>query len=372
MGPPARMNTINTSGIGAITAAQQRDNINRTYGSFATYDIGKALVVGGGDITEGGQSDVPTKTAVIVDVNGSSTTVSSTASMSVGRRQHNLTVLADGSALATGGMSRSVSTNVHLANPVFAAERWDPSSKTWTVLSGASRVRQYHSSATLLPDGRVLTGGGGVCGSCVSEGCLKKNIEYFEPPYLYKKDGSGQRASRPGIDAAPTTASYGQTLAIASAQSGTIAKVGLVRLGAPTHSQDQGQRYIPLSFTAAGSTITATAPATSNIAPAGYYMLFIIDNAGVPSVAKMIRLEPKPPVKGAPADFNGDGYSDAAISDPHANPGGVVDAGQVTVLYGNSNTIGDGSASTLVQGSGGVDDTPSTGDRFGQLGDCRR
>jgi hypothetical protein len=54
MGPPARMNTINTSGIGAITAAQQRDNINRTYGSFATYDIGKALVVGGGDITEGG------------------------------------------------------------------------------------------------------------------------------------------------------------------------------------------------------------------------------------------------------------------------------------------------------------------------------
>jgi hypothetical protein len=365
MGPPARMNTINTSGIGAITAAQQRDNINRTYGSFATYDIGKALVVGGGDITEGGQSDVPTKTAVIVDVNGSSTTVSSTASMSVGRRQHNLTVLADGSVLATGGMSRSVSTNVDLANPIFAAERWDPSTKTWTVLSSASRVRQYHSSATLLPDGRVLTGGGGVCASCVSAGYLEKNIEYFEPPYLYKKDGSGQRASRPEIDAAPNTASYGQTLAITSAQSGTIAKVGLVRLGAPTHSQDQGQRYVPLSFTAAGSTITATAPASSNIAPAGYYMLFIIDNAGVPSVAKMIKLEPKPPIKGAPADFNGDGYSDAAISDPHANPGGVVDAGQVTVLYGNSNTIGDGSASTLVQGSGGVDDTPSTGDRFG-------
>jgi hypothetical protein len=365
MGPPGQMNTINTSGTGAITAAQARDNIDRTYGSFATYDIGKVLVVGGGDITEGGQSDVPTKTAVIVDVNGSSTAVSSTASMSVGRRQHNLTVLADGSLLATGGMSRSVSANVDLANPVFAAERWDQSTKTWRVLSSASRVRQYHSSATLLPDGRVLTGGGGVCISCVNAGYLEKNVEYFEPPYLYKKDGSGQRASRPAIDAAPTTASYGQTLAITSAQSGTIAKVGLVRLGAATHSQDQGQRYVPLSFTAAGSTITAKAPVTSNIAPAGYYMLFIIDNAGVPSVAKMIKLEARPPIKGAPADFNGDGYSDAAISDPQANPGGVVDAGQVTVLYGNSNTIGDGSASTLVQGSGGVDDTPSTGDRFG-------
>ena len=76
------------------------------YGSFATYDIGKVLVAGGGNLTEGGQSNVPTKTAVVVDVNGG-TSVAATASMSVGRRQHNLTVLADGSVLATGGESRS-------------------------------------------------------------------------------------------------------------------------------------------------------------------------------------------------------------------------------------------------------------------------
>ena len=75
MGPPGQMNTINTSGTGAITATQTRDSINRTYGGFATYDIGKVLVAGGGDMTEGGQSHVPTKTAVIVNVNGGSTTV---------------------------------------------------------------------------------------------------------------------------------------------------------------------------------------------------------------------------------------------------------------------------------------------------------
>jgi Domain of unknown function (DUF1929)/FG-GAP repeat len=366
MGPPSRMNTINTSGTGAITAAaQDRDNINRTYGSFATYDIGKVLVAGGGDITEGGQSDVPTRTAVVVDVEGGTTSVSSTASMSVGRRQHNLTVLADGSVLATGGMSRSIHANVDLDNPVFAAERWDPSTETWTVLSSASRVREYHSSATLLPDGRILTGGGGVCQSCVDAGYLEKNVEYFEPPYLYKQDGSGQRASRPGIDSAPSAAVYGQTFNITSAEAGSIAKVGLVRLGAATHSQDQGQRYVPLSFTAAGSTITATAPATSNIAPAGYYMLFITDDAGVPSVAKMIKLQRQPAITGAPADFNGDGFSDATVSDPYADPGGVVDAGQVTVLYGDSSTIGGGSVDTLVQGGGSVGDTPSTSDRFG-------
>jgi hypothetical protein len=365
MGPPGTMNTINTSGTGAITATKARDGINRTYGGFATYDIGKVLVAGGGSITEGGQSNVPTKTAVLVGVNGGSTTVTSTASMSVGRRQHNLTILADGSVLATGGMSRATSSTVDLNYPVFAAERWDPSTGTWTVLSSASRVREYHSSATLLPDGRVLTGGGGVCAACVNAGYLEKNVEYFEPPYLYKKDGSGQKATRPVISSAPATATYGEKFDVTSSQAGSIAKVGLVRLGAATHSQDQSQRYVPLTFDTSGSTITATAPANSNIAPAGYYMLFVTDNAGVPSVAKMIKLQQKPAVKGASSDFNGDGFSDAVVADPNADPGGVADAGQVTVLYGNSGTIGGGSVDTLVQGSGTVGNTASAGDRFG-------
>jgi hypothetical protein len=365
MGPPPQMNTINTSGTGAITATKARDSIERTYGGFATYDKGKVLVAGGGDITEGGQTDVPTKTAVVVDVNGSATTVSSTASMSVGRRQHNLTILADGSVLATGGMSRATAANVDLDDPVFAAERWDPATGMWTVLAGASRVRQYHSSATLLPDGRVLTGGGGVCASCVSAGYLEKNVEYFEPPYLYKQDGSGQKATRPVISSVPSTATYGQDFDISSTQAGSIAKVGLVRLGAATHSQDQGQRYVPLSFNASSSTITATAPANSNLAPAGYYMLFITDNAGVPSVAKMIKIQQKPAVKGVSSDFNGDKLSDAVVADPYADPGGVTDAGQVTVLYGTGSTIGGGSVDTLVQGSGNVGNTASSGDRFG-------
>ena len=285
--------------------------------------------------------------------------------MSVGRRQHNLTILADGSVLATGGMSRATSANVDLDDPVFAVERWDPATGTWTVLAGASRVRQYHSSVTLLPDGRVLTGGGGVCASCVDVGYLEKNIEYFEPPYLYKKDGSGQKATRPVINSAPSSAIYDQNFNITLGQAGTIDKVGLVRLGAATHSQDQGQRYVPLSFTTSGSTLTAKAPANSTIAPAGYYMLFITDGAGVPSVAKIIQLQQKPAVKGASSDFNGDGFSDAAVADQYADPGGVADAGQVTVLYGNSSTIGGGSVDTLVQGSDAVGNTAFAGDRFG-------
>ena len=362
LGPPSRMNILNTSGTGALTVAEDRDGVHRDYGSFATYDIGKVLIAGGGDVSEDQKTRVPTKTAKIIDVNGGTPVVRSTTSMSVGRRQHNLTVLADGSVLATGGQSRAVDPLTDLDNPVFAAERWDPQSETWTVLASAKRVRQYHSSATLLPDGRVLTGGGGVCASCKAKGYLEKNIEYFKPPYLFKSDGSA--ASRPTIAEAPTIATYGQKFDIKSPQAASIRKVGLVRLGANTHSQDQGQRYIPLlppTYTPS-DTITATAPANSNIAPAGYYMLFITDDAGVPSVAKIINLQPKR------SDFNGDGYSDAVVSDPYADAGGAVNSGQISVLYGSKATpgiIGGGSVDTLVQGSSGVGGAPEAEDRFG-------
>ena len=203
VGPYKRMETMSTTGTGALAATRDRDGIDRTYGSFATYDIGKVLVAGGGSVTEDGQTTVPTRTASIVNVTGSVTQVRSTSSMSLGRRLFNLTVLADGSVLATGGQSQTENGLVDLDNPVYAAERWDPATETWTVLSSASRIRQYHSAATLLPDGRVLTGGGGICGECTTKGYLEKNIEYFSPPYLYDKDGSGRPATRPEIHGCP-------------------------------------------------------------------------------------------------------------------------------------------------------------------------
>ncbi|HYP46116.1 MAG TPA: galactose oxidase-like domain-containing protein [Propionibacteriaceae bacterium] len=319
VGPNNPMHTMTTTGAGALTATQARDTIYRSYGSFATYDIGKALVAGGGSVTEGGQSQVPTKTASVVDVSANKTTVRSTGSMSVGRRQHNLTVLADGSVLATGGQSSSVNGLVDLEHPVFAAERWDPATDSWTVLSSASRVRQYHSAASLLPDGRVLTGGGGICGTCTTKGYLEKNLEYFTPPYLYKSDGSGELADRPVIDSAPSTLGFGRQFGISTPQATSIKKVGLVRLGAATHSVDQGQRYVPLSFTVTGSVVTASAPATAQIAPPGYYMMFVTDEAGVPSVAKIVKVSTTYAAVASPvtaSDYDGDGDRDLAVWRP--------------------------------------------------------
>lgn len=296
IGPFRSAYTINTSGNGTVTATVRRDAINRDYGSFAGYDVGKTVVVGGGNITEGGATNVPSRTTVVLDSNtGLNPAITLSGPLSVPRKQLNATLLADGSVLATGGMTSAAPSGlVDLDHAVTAAERWDPATGTWTLLASASRVRQYHSTAALLPDGRVLTGGGGICDVCVETGYLEKNIEYFTPPYLYKKDGSGALAARPVISAAPAGVGIGGSFTVSSAQAASVRKVALVGLGDVTHSVDQGQRYVPLRFTASGTTLTVTGPPNGGVAPPGHYMLFVIDAAGVPSVAKMVQVAKGP------------------------------------------------------------------------------
>jgi hypothetical protein len=297
-GPDQNLRAIDTAGTGAWQQFAQRDAINRDYGGHALYDVGKILVAGGGPST---------KTALIVNLNGATPQVSSTAPMAFGRRQHNLTVLADGTVLATGGNSSGASL-VDLNAGVYAAELWSPATGQWRTLAAMQVTRQYHSTGLLLPDGRVLSAGGGICGICDTVGYLAKNAEIFSPPYLFQADGT--LAPRPTIDAAPASTNYGAPIEIATASPGSIRKVALVRLGSVTHSDNMEQRYIPLSFTAGATSVTATAPANANIAPPGIYMLFILDANGVPSVARMVSVlqgatDTTPPTVAAVTPANG-------------------------------------------------------------------
>ncbi|MCY7394748.1 MAG: DUF1929 domain-containing protein [Nocardioides sp.] len=289
VGPAPDLTRYDTSFQGSASRSLDRDDLYRAAGSFVTYDLDRTLVAGGGPVNPDG-SVVSSPTTFVVDTSdaGPATSSEPAASMSVGRRQHNLTVLADGSVLATGGSRSTREDLVDLDAAVRVAEQWDPELDTWTQLSSAARVRQYHSSATLLPDGRVLTGGGGICSTCVRVGYLEKNIEYFSPPYLFAADGSP--ALRPTISRVPETAGYASGLGFET--SSPIDEVALVRLGANTHSVDQGQRYVPLRFSQLGTRISAITPRDGNAAPPGHYMLFAVDAAGVPSLASIIRIGP--------------------------------------------------------------------------------
>jgi hypothetical protein len=284
-GPDQTLRTLNPAGTGTWQTLGQRDTINRDYGGHALFDVGKVLVAGGG---------LPaTSDSRVIDLNEATPQVSTTAPMAYPRRQHNLTVLPDGTVLATGGLSSSASL-VDLTAGVYPAEQWDPDTDQWRTLAAMQVTRQYHSTALLLPDGRVLVSGGGICGTCDQVRYLAKNAEIFSPPYLFQADGT--LAPRPAIDAAPASTSYGAAMEIATGNPAAISKVALVRLGAVTHSVDMEQRYIPLSFTAGATSITTTAPANANVAPPGPYMLFIIDANGVPSVARMVSVHARPVV----------------------------------------------------------------------------
>lgn len=333
-GPEKAMRRLSWLQDGVMESWINRDEIYRTYASFANYLPNKTLVVGGGVSTVDGKQ-VPERSTQIVDASANFLTTTAAAPMEFRRRQHNATILADGSVLATGGMYE-VSTNdgVSLDKAVYAAERWDPAADDWTTLASAAVVRQYHSTALLLPDGRVLTGGGGICGACKTLGYLRKDVEVYSPPYLYASDGSP--AVRPTITSAPQTVKIADEFTVRTPNAADIAKVGLIRLGAPTHGADQSQRYVPLSYTRSGDTLTVTSPINPAEAPPGHYMLFLVNSAGTPAVAPIVKVVSAPAGTATATGARTGGPAVIAYSD--INKGGraqLLEAGRWRESRGN-------------------------------------
>jgi hypothetical protein len=207
--------------------------------------------------------------------------------MAVARRQSNATILADGKVLVTGGTNASGFNTAPTNAAVLAAELWDPATEAWTTLARMTHYRVYHSTALLLPDARVLSVGSG---QPAATGLTDDfTAEIFTPPYLYNADGT--LATRPTISSAPTTLTYNQQFTVQMPAATTVNKVMWISLGSVTHSYNENQRAMKLTFTGSGTTaLTVTAPSRAALAPPGYYMLFIINGQGVPSVAKIIRI----------------------------------------------------------------------------------
>jgi galactose oxidase-like protein len=138
--------------------------------------------------------------------------------------------------------------------------------------------RLYHSTALLLPDGRVLVAGGG------RFGVDQLSAEIYSPPYLFK-------GAPPAITAVtPTNIQYGTTFSVQTPDASRIDSVSLIRLGSVTHAFNMDQRFLELAFSQQSGSLNVQAPNSANLAPPGYYMLFIVDTSGVPSVASIVRI----------------------------------------------------------------------------------
>ncbi len=273
---------LNWTGDGILTNAGAFTGGNRGNTSTAVmYSPGKLLQVGGGRNADGSRS-LGSRAATRIDVTGAAPVLSAAPNMAYPRHWGTSTVLPNGQVLVTGGSEGE--NNLDGAGPSLRAELYDPGTNTWKTLAAENQPRLYHSTAVLLPDATVLSAGGGAPGPVVN-----KNGQIFRPPYLY----SGTAAAvRPGTSVASTNLAYGGTVAITVNSVRPIARVTLVKTGAVTHSFNNDQRFLELPFTRGGNTVTATVPGSTYSATPGYYLLFVLDDKGVPSIGKIMHLAP--------------------------------------------------------------------------------
>ena len=213
--------------------------------------------------------------AAVVDLKQATPGYTPVAPLHTARMHLCATLLPDRTVLVNGGAEMEE----HAAMAAFDAEIFDPVAGTWAVAARSRVPRLYHSVALLMPDGRVIT-----AGSNPARKAEELRIEVFWPPYLF-------RGARPTLTLATTAAGYGKTVTATVMGDRPLRWMSLVHPGATTHSADNEQRLVDVDFTAQpGSTVSVTLPTSAGLAPPGWYMLFAVDAAGVPSNAAWLRL----------------------------------------------------------------------------------
>ena len=201
--------------------------------------------------------------------------------MSQARIEMNAVILPTGKVLALGGSTMDESVTY----ASLKADLYDPITNTFSSAGANAYARLYHSVALLLPNATVWVAGGNP-----SRGTYEQHMEIYKPAYLFKRNGAP--ATRPSISNVPSpSVTWGQQFPVQTPDAANIASVVLVRNGAVTHAFNADQRLVGMSFTTSvGGVLTVTAPPNQNIAPSGYYMLFLVNTSGVPSVASSIQL----------------------------------------------------------------------------------
>jgi galactose oxidase-like protein/PKD domain-containing protein len=267
------------SGVIATTNYGQ----TRTYGTSVLLPLTPAnnykpvvMIMGGGNPS--------TATTELIDLSAATPTWTYGPAMSQPRIEMNATILPNGKVLALGGSLNDEDTGTASLN----ADLYDPATNTFSSAGMNAFPRLYHSNSLLLPDGTVLFAGGNP-----ARGTYEQHMEIYSPAYLFNLDGT--LATRPTITGVPSSGiGYGSTFQVQTPDAASIASAVLMRPGAPTHAFDMEQRLVAMNFTAGNGVLNVTTPPNGNIAPPGYYMLFILNSSGVPSVSQFVQLTPAP------------------------------------------------------------------------------
>lgn len=258
----------------------------RTYGSSVLLPLTPAnnykpevLILGGGNPA--------TNTTELIDLSASAPTWQPGPPMSQPRIEMNTVVLPNGKVLAIGGSGKDEVASTASMN----ADLYDPATNTFSSAGKNAFPRLYHSVAMLLPDATVWVAGGNPV-----RGTYEPHMEIYKPSYLFTTDSSGNAilATRPTITSAPATIGYGKTFTIQTPDAANISSVAIVKAGAVTHAFDMDERLVGLSYSVASGSLTVTGPPNPNIATPGYYLLFLLDSSGVPSVASFVQVAAGP------------------------------------------------------------------------------
>ena len=242
----------------------------------------RVAAIGGRPYDQPGAPGLPPAFNEIIDTDDASPAWGTFPGLNVPRSYPNTVLLPDRSIVTVGGDDRVENHPV----PERAVEIYDPATATWRVGPSQVETRAYHSTALLLPDGRVLSAGddlnptpdGSRAGSSPND-----TGEIYSPPYLFK-------GPRPIIRTAPRALRWDVPFAVEG--DSDVDEAVLIAPAAVTHGNDMNQRLVPLRTVSVhpGAGVTLQSPPSANVAPPGWYMLFLVRD-GVPSVASWVRLD---------------------------------------------------------------------------------
>ena len=273
---------ISASGNGEFASANSETHAtNHPGGVHLTYDVGKLLVTGA---NQGIRDETASTRAFTVDLNGVTPDINSVAEMAHRRAFHQLIPLPTGEVLVVGG---NTGGGFNDNGSVMEPEIWNPETDTWRGVANMAVPRNYHSTALLLPDGRVLIGGGGYPAGGGTQSWNHQDAQVYSPPYLFT-DGD-QPAVRPVLSGLPNVADVGSSFVVDADQD--ISQFTLIRLSATTHATNTASRMMKPDFErTTDGRYQVNLHANPHVLIPGYWMLFALNEDGVPSEAGIFNI----------------------------------------------------------------------------------